>query len=110
MAFGDRLKLLREEKSVTQREIGKFLNISDRVIGYYEQNNRFPKDENTLKRLADFFEVSVDFLLGQTDIRTSFKDEYSSMKIVDVSTLPDEAIKQAKEYVEFLKQKYIPKK
>jgi len=41
MAFGDRLKLLREEKGVTQKDIGKLLNISDRVIGYYEQNNRF---------------------------------------------------------------------
>ena len=109
MAFGDQLKLLREEKGVTQKDIGKLLNISDRVIGYYEQDNRFPKDENTLIRLADFFEVSVDFLLGQTDIRTSYKDKYNNMKIIDVSNLPEEAIKLAEEYIEFLKQKY-PKK
>jgi len=45
MLFGDHPKMLRKEKEITQKQLGKIINISDRVIGYYESNNRFPKDE-----------------------------------------------------------------
>lgn len=69
MLFGDRLKMLREDKDITQKELGNSVGVSDRVIGYYESNDRFPKDENTLKSLADYFNVSVDYLLGRTEIK-----------------------------------------
>lgn len=69
MYFGIRLKQLRIEKGLTQKELGDRLNISDRVIGYYESEDRFPKDEQTLRDLSDIFNVSVDYLLGRTDIR-----------------------------------------
>lgn len=65
MLFGDRLKMLREDKDITQKQLGQIVGVSDRVIGYYESNNRFPKDENTLKSLADYFGVSLDYLLGR---------------------------------------------
>lgn len=71
--FGDRLKLLRKNCNYTQKELGEKLNVSGRVIGYYESNERFP-DKETLTRLADFFEVSVDYLLGRTDIKNNVKD------------------------------------
>ena len=67
MYFGMRLKQLRIEKGFTQKELGDKLNISDRVIGYYESEDRFPKDEQTLRDLSDIFDVSVDYLLGRTD-------------------------------------------
>ncbi|WP_300382392.1 helix-turn-helix transcriptional regulator [Clostridium sp.] len=70
MLFGDRLKILREDKDVTQKELGAAVGVSDRVIGYYESNDRFPKDENTLKALADYFNVSVDYLLGRADTKS----------------------------------------
>ena len=63
MAFGDRLKSLRLEKGLSQRELGDLIGISDRVVGYYEANDRFPKDEILLKNIADFFNVSMDDLL-----------------------------------------------
>ena len=65
--FGDRLRKLRKEKKLSQKELGDLLNISDRVISYYENNNRFPSDEKTLKAIADFFDVSVDYLLGRVE-------------------------------------------
>lgn len=71
--FGDRLKLLRKNCNYTQKELGEKLNVSGRVIGYYESNERFP-DKETLTRLADFFEVSVDYLLGRTDIKNNIKE------------------------------------
>lgn len=65
MAFGDRLKALRLEKGLSQKELGDLIGISDRVVGYYEANDRFPKDELILKKIADYFDVSMDDLLDR---------------------------------------------
>ena len=62
--FGNTLKQLRTEHKMTQKELGEKLNLSQRVIGYYEKDERFP-DQITLIKIADFFNVSVDFLLGR---------------------------------------------
>lgn len=66
--FGKRLRELRKEKNLTQKDVANFLKISDRTIGYYESGQRKP-DPETLQKIADFFNVSVDYLLGRTDIR-----------------------------------------
>lgn len=67
--FGNRLKALRKSLNYTQKELGEKLNISARVVGYYEANERFP-DKYTLNRIADLFNVSTDYLLGRTDIES----------------------------------------
>jgi transcriptional regulator with XRE-family HTH domain len=72
MRFGDRLRLLRNERQLTQEHLGKALNISGRVIGFYETNDRFPKDEETLKNIANYFDVSVDWLIGRVENPTEF--------------------------------------
>lgn len=56
------LKKLREEKGVTQSELGKALEISPSAIGMYEQGRRVP-DVPTLKKMSAFFGVSIDYLL-----------------------------------------------
>lgn len=66
--FGDRLKSLRKFSNYTQKELGEKINVSGRVIGYYESNDRFP-DKETLTNIADFFDVSIDYLLGRTNIK-----------------------------------------
>lgn len=67
MTFGERMKKLRLEKGITQEKLGNIVGVSDRVIGYYESDDRFPKDELILKKLADYFDTSVDYLLGRTE-------------------------------------------
>jgi len=109
MGFGDRLKELREEKGITQKELGKIINISDRVIGYYEANNRFPKDEYVLKKLADFFDVTIDYLVDRDSCRKSpneYVAETSQEYSINLNDLPEEAIKRVKEYVELMRLKY----
>lgn len=64
MLFGDRLKKLREDKGLIQAELGKLIGVSDRVVGYYEANDRFPKKPETLQKISEVFNVSVDYLLG----------------------------------------------
>ena len=63
--FGNMLKSLRKESKLTQSDLGKILHLSQRAISHYESGERFP-DEYTLNLIADYFEVSVDYLLGRT--------------------------------------------
>lgn len=65
-SFGERLKKLREEKELSQEELGKRFNLSQSTIAYYEVNKKQPS-QNTLNKMADFFNVSIDYLLGRTD-------------------------------------------
>jgi len=111
MVFGNRLKGLREEKGITQKQLGKVVNISDRVIGYYESNDRFPKDEIILKTICDYFNVSVDYLIGRTSLRSPLSEyvaETNSSYSLNIEGLPVEAIKMIEEYIELIRLKYDP--
>jgi transcriptional regulator with XRE-family HTH domain len=68
MNFANRLKSLREEKKLSQEELSQLINISRSTLSMYEINRRQP-DPETLQKIADFFDVSVDYLLGRTDKR-----------------------------------------
>ena len=65
MLLGDRIRKLREEAGMTQAELGKLIGVSDRVLGYYETNERFPKKQEVILNLARVFGVSTDYLLGR---------------------------------------------
>jgi transcriptional regulator with XRE-family HTH domain len=65
------LRKLRQERYLTQLALSKMLQISASAIGMYEQGRREP-DHDTLAKIADFFNVSTDYLLGRTDYRKSF--------------------------------------
>ena len=61
-----KIKELRERKEMSQAELAKMLNLSPSTIGMYEQGRRQPNHE-TLEKLADFFHVSTDYLLGREE-------------------------------------------
>lgn len=64
----NRIKELRNEKGITQADLAKILKISDRAVGYYENGDREP-DYTTLLKIAEYFDVSIDYLLGRVDVR-----------------------------------------
>ncbi|MCT4564039.1 MAG: helix-turn-helix domain-containing protein [Maledivibacter sp.] len=64
--FGNRLRELRKDKLLNQPELSGVINVSPSNISYYEQGKSFPSVE-TLYIIADFFDVSIDYLLGRTD-------------------------------------------
>ena len=59
---------LRKEKKVSQKEIGALLGISERAVRYYETAERRPDFEGLLK-LGEYFDVSLDYLVGWSDNR-----------------------------------------
>lgn len=64
----NRIKLLREEKGLFQKDLAQVLNVTTPVINYYENEKR-TISAKTASKLADFFGVSIDYLLGKSDIR-----------------------------------------
>lgn len=68
MAFGKRLRELRLKKDLTQADLAKIIGLGESTISFYESNKRQP-DYEILTKLATFFNVSTDYLLGRTDIR-----------------------------------------
>ena len=66
--FSQRLRQLREEKGILQKNIAEVLNITRAAITQYENDNRFP-DQEMLMKIADFYDVTLDYLLGRTDVR-----------------------------------------
>lgn len=65
-AFSDRLKEIRKAKGVTQKQAAIDIGISERAYQYYEEARKEPTLSN-INKLADYFEVSTDYLLGRTD-------------------------------------------
>lgn len=65
-----RIRDLREDRDLTQTEISKLLNISQVAYSYYELNKRNIPLE-TLCKLADFYNVSLDYILYRTEEKSS---------------------------------------
>jgi transcriptional regulator with XRE-family HTH domain len=107
------LKLLRQEKKITQKELATILNLSPSTIAMYETGKRKP-DSDTLKLLADYFDVSVDYLLGRTSKKNVEVDNEIVTKAFSlkegVTELPQEALDQIDEYIRLMKLKYKDKK
>ena len=67
----DRLKEIREDKDLNQKDIAKVLNVSQVAYSYYEIGKRqIPID--LLKKLAKYYNVSIDYLLYLTDERKPY--------------------------------------
>ena len=66
--FEQRLQELRMEKNLTLKAAGALLGISERAVSYYIEGKRRP-DFDGLIALAEYFDVSMDYLVGRTDKR-----------------------------------------
>lgn len=80
----NRIKKLREEKGIFQKDLAKLLKVSIPAINYYENEKR-AMDTETASTLADYFNVSVDYLLGKSNIRNPQKIELDDMDIAFAS-------------------------
>lgn len=72
--FQIRLKELREEMGISQYEFARRLGVAQSTVGGWESGKREPSFD-TLKKIAEFFNTSVDYLLGRTNQRNPNKPE-----------------------------------
>ncbi|MCQ4925044.1 helix-turn-helix domain-containing protein [Tissierella carlieri] len=105
MRMGNILRELREEKDLTQVELAKKLNITSQSLSQCELGKRLP-DIEMINILADFFNVSIDYLVGRTNIKNygmlSLKDSNSKYYVDNLSS---ESQKALEDYIELLKLK-----
>lgn len=76
----DKIRELRKERGMTQKEVAERLGIGGSTMTMYETGRREPNME-TLIKIADFFDVSTDYLLGKTNARN--EKEVISRALVD---------------------------
>lgn len=106
MSFSEKLKQLRKEKGLTQEELALAISKNRSTIAGYETERKEP-DHETLRKLADYFDVSIDYLLGRTIVRnfqettiaTHRKDGYEE-------NLSPEAQEELEKFKEYLRHKY----
>lgn len=103
---------LRKEKNIGQKELAAYLSLSTGTISNYENGVHSP-DLNTLCKLADYFDVTTDYLLNRTPYRYSAKKmdqrlnkDYKLSDVVDtVLCCNSGSISRLMEYAQFLQYK-----
>lgn len=87
--IGDTIKILREERRMSQEQLADALNISRSSIGMYESGKRIPKDD--IKELiCDYFNVDMNYLHGKTNTRNSTREGEAIKNLVpfEVKEIP----------------------
>jgi transcriptional regulator with XRE-family HTH domain len=102
--FGERLRLLREERKMAQKEIASLLGLTYSAIGKYETDLNKPLPD-AINKLADFFQVSSDFLLGRSEIRQSADQLIKEHEDI-FADLPEEAQKEILNFISYTREKY----
>lgn len=73
--FGERLRALREERRISQTELAAYIGVTPSAISQYEVlKTRYPPMK-ILRRLAEYFDCSIDYLVGRTDHRRGTIEE-----------------------------------
>ena len=83
MDFGSRLRLLRKEAALTQSELAKVLDVAESAVSMWELGKRRP-DYEMLEAIADYFNVDMNYLLGQSDVRNQFRLDFGFDNILFV--------------------------
>ncbi|NLY11818.1 MAG: helix-turn-helix transcriptional regulator [Firmicutes bacterium] len=104
-----RIRYLRQINGLTQGDLAKALGISRSTIASWESNRRTP-ELKAVETIADFFEVSIDFLLGRVNNPNAFRTDEYEENSPDFSQiyykLPEKAQESIREFIEFVKHKY----
>ena len=84
-----RLKNLREDHDLTQKQLSEFLNVSQVAYSYYELNRRNIPIE-ILDKLADYYDTSIDYLVYKTNMSTPYPKK-NKTKITSTDDVLDTA-------------------
>lgn len=77
--FSDRLKLLRNANNLTQSQLAEKLGLSNKSVSVYEKGSSVPSID-TLCKIADYFHVSVDYLIGHSESESEVTHKFSSFR------------------------------
>lgn len=106
--FSHNLTELRKNKKVTQAEMADILGVARTTYSSYEQGRRTP-DAEIQKKIADFFDVTLDFLHGRPETSLD-KSDMSKEQLTVAAHIDDDVTEEEMEdilnYIEFIKNKH----
>lgn len=109
--LGERLTKLRKQKKLTQQELANVLKISRSSLSQYEINKRQP-DYDTLKMFADYFNVTIDYLItgnmfekSPDEMWEKFLDPKTQIFFKDLQDAPEEKIDELIRFWEFIQER-----
>lgn len=88
MSFGEKIQDLRKEKNWSQSELGRKIGTSGSIIGRYERDDMTPSIDVVIK-LANAFDVSIDYLVDEGGKLSAFKDANLIKRISEIESLPE---------------------
>lgn len=111
--IGNRIKKLRTEKDLMQKELSNILSLSPSSISNYEKDAYWP-DLKTICKMADYFNVTTDYILGRTEYRCPpevldkyVTKDYMIHNIVNtLLTMDSNSLNTVLTYVNFLKNEH----
>lgn len=105
-----RLRELRKSKNMTLKDIANILNVSESAISQYENNKR-EMDNASLAIIADYFNVTIDYLLGRTDSpNLAIPKEMEGIGVafssgISMDGLNADQIEDVMNYIDYIKNK-----
>lgn len=100
----NRIKLLREEKGMTQQELADKIDGAKSTVAMYEKEDRKPSLEVLIK-LSEIFDCSIDFILGKSNIRKPENINFANNNGLNIDGLNDEQVEELKKQVEYFRWK-----
>lgn len=107
MPFSERIAAIRKELKLSQEKFGELAGVSQRSVAFWESGERMPS-HSTISALADRLDVSMDYLLGRTDIKGKTKKPAAQDSgllenvITRVQNLPDPALARLSDFLDGL--------
>jgi transcriptional regulator with XRE-family HTH domain len=86
MAIGDKIQVLRKQHGWSQQQLAKKIGTSGPIVGRYERGEMTPSVE-VAKKLADTFDVTLDFLVDDTGKTAEIKDKAMLQRIMEIQAL-----------------------
>jgi transcriptional regulator with XRE-family HTH domain len=104
-SFGERLKKVRIDRGLRQEDIGAIVHVGKSTVSQWENNIHVP-DIETIVKIANYLNVTSDYLLGLSDNPTPIETIAAHRSDDPMSELPEEARKSLEEFKEFIFRKY----
>ena len=101
--FAQRIKELRLKNDLTQKDLSDFLVVTPKTVSFYELGQRMPP-ANVLMKLCQKFNVSVDYLLGLTDIPDTIDDYIAKQKKTGTPPAADEYSADERKIIDMYRQ------
>ena len=96
---GERLRMLRKNKGITQTKLGEILGLHKSTLSLYEKNKGDMSDENKCK-IAKYFNISLDYLLGLIDEEVCYYDDQKFLIYPKDMTSEEETL--IREFIDFI--------